>query len=283
MTIEEAIRLAASTLTETDTPTLDARLLAKHVTGLDDAGLILHAANHLSAKQRQEMEAMVNRRRAGEPIAYIIGRREFWSLEFEVGEGVLVPRADSETLIEAALEAFPDKQTILRVLDLGVGSGCLLAAFLSERPCATGVGVDRRPVALEYAKRNLDRLGLSGRATLKCGDWGRALGEADINTFDLILTNPPYIAEADRASLARDVREYEDAGALFGGHDGLQEYPSILTDSARFLRPSGVIVMEFGVGQSRRIVELAREAFACAEISLKNDLSARPRVIVIKR
>lgn len=271
------------------TPFLDARLLIKHATGLDDAAMILRAHDRLSSDETKRLDTIVARRRAGEPIAYITGRREFWSLEFEVGDGVLVPRPDSETLVQAALDACPDRHGAYRILDLGVGSGCLLGALLHERPRAIGVGVDRNPVALALAKRNFDRIGIGARALCIASHWGAALGEPVPGRrhgwmgFDLIISNPPYIRRDDADSLAPDIRDYEDHGALFGGADGLAAYPDILRDAARLAASDGVVVLELGVGQDADVTALARQVFPQAQISLGNDLEGRIRAIVIKQ
>ena len=175
------------------------------------------------------------RRPAREPLAYIVGRREFWSLDFAVGPGVLVPRPESEILIEEALRRFPARDAPLRVLDLGTGSGCLLLAFLSERPNATGLGADISDAALATAARNAKALGLESRANSRRGDWTEKL----FGAFDAIFINPPYIAKADFKHLAPEIG-YEPMAALDGGTDGLEAYRRIATRLGRYLSPSGL-------------------------------------------
>ena len=270
--------LAAALAKNSNTPLIDARALVKEVTGLDDAGILAAPDRLLSALERAALEALASRRRQGESVAHILGRREFWSLTFRVGQGLLVPRPDSETVVEAALAACPDAGAQYRALDLGAGTGCLLAAFLSERPNACGVGVDKNPGAARCAAENLGALGLASRACVVIGDWGRAIS----GRFDAIIANPPYLKRADAEQLPIDVRDYEDPGALFGGVDGLDAYRRILDDAPRLLADRGALILEIGWDQKDAVGELAIQRFPGADIVARADLAGRPRALTIR-
>jgi len=217
--------------------------------------------------------ALVERRVRGEPIAYIIGQREFWSLDLCVTPDVLIPRPDSETLIEAAIAAIPP-DAAPRILDLGTGSGALLLAALVEWPRARGVGVDRSPAALDVAVRNAAGTGLSGRAAFVAGDWAGAL----VGQWDLILANPPYVR--DDAPLDPGVRDFEPAGALFAGADGLDAYRRIVPDLPRLLAPAGVAVVEIGHDQAAAVSALAHAAGLSARV--RHDLAGRDRALILE-
>jgi release factor glutamine methyltransferase len=206
-------------------------------------------------------------RAAREPLAQITGHREFWSLDFAVTADTLVPRPDTETLIEAALAAFPARAAVRRVLDLGTGTGCLLLAALHEFPDAFGVGVDRVPAAAALAARNAAALGMADRAALLCADWASALA----GRFDLVLCNPPYIPAAEIAGLMADVALYEPASALAGGADGLDAYRAVLPVLPGLLEPGGVAVLEIGQGQAGAVTALA------ARNRLAEGLASGPR------
>ena len=214
-------------------------------------------------------------RAAREPLALIVGWREFWSLRFRVSPATLIPRPDSETLVEAALAARPDSATPLRVLDLGTGTGCLLLAFLSERPRAFGIGIDRSIDAVRLARRNARDLGLADRATFLAGDWAGAV-EA---RFDLVLGNPPYIPTPDLAGLMPEVRAHEPAGALDGGADGLTAHRAILADLPRLLTPGGRAILEVGAGQREAVAGLA--ALAGLRAEARHDLGGVARAVIL--
>jgi release factor glutamine methyltransferase len=230
----------------------DAWLLLCAATGKNRAELVAGTIDGLSPAQEQRLAALVARRRKREPMAYVLGEREFWSLPFEVSPAVLVPRPESEAVVEAALETIADRRARLRLLDLGTGSGCLLLALLSELPNARGVGVDRSTAALEIAKGNASRLGLAARAEFQEGDWGQGLA----GPFDLIVSNPPYVARADADSLAPEVRAFEPDGALFAGPDGLSAYRALAPDCAGLLAEEGVACLEIGQGQGAEVAEI---------------------------
>jgi release factor glutamine methyltransferase len=246
---QASLRLAEAGIEQ---PRREARLLATFLLGLPPAALPDPAAELDEAA----LQALVARRAAHEPMAFITGRRGFWTLDLEVSPDTLIPRPDSETLIEAALAAFPDRAAPLRVLDLGTGTGCLLLAALTEFGKAWGVGVDRSPRAAALAARNAAKAGLSGRTCFFTGNWGDAMD----TRFDLVLCNPPYIPGKDIAGLAPEVALHEPRSALDGGQDGLESYRRVLADLPRLLAGQGVALLELGQGQDRAVGELARVA-----------------------
>lgn len=273
VTVGDALRYGANYLQGVDTAQLDARVLLKAALGADEADLIVRANENIGDADAARYVAFLERRRGDEPTAYITGVKEFWSLEFVVTPDVLIPRNDSECLIEAAVKRRRSDES-LRILDLGVGSGCLLCALLSEFPNSEGVGVDRSEGALALAAMNSRRLGLANRTTFLKGDW---FGPAD-GLFDAIIANPPYIPDSDRENLARGVADFEPCEALFGGVDGLQPYRRILADAASYLAPDGLILMECGVDQTERLADLMAEAgLSGGETFTLFDLSKRPR------
>lgn len=262
---------AAAALLPGDSPRLDAELLLAAALGSDRLPM-LHEKEPVPAAARAAFEAMLGRRLAREPVAYIVGEREFWSLPLRVTPDVLVPRPESETLIDAALAHFAGRSP-RSVLDLGTGSGALLLAALAEWRQARGLGIDRSPAALAVAAGNASRLGLAGRAGFRAGDWLSGLS----GTFDLVLCNPPYVE--DGAALPAEVAGHEPHGALFGGADGLDHYRRILPALAPFLGDGGVALFEFGSGQEERLLTLAAaNGFAGRIVA---DLGGRPRVLLL--
>ncbi len=251
-----------------DSPRLDAELLAAHALGCTREAMLLARLDDLVPAG---FEPLVVRRLAHEPVAYITGSRAFWTIDVQVGPGVLVPRADSETLIEAAVEHFAGRMP-QRVLDLGTGPGTLLLAALAEWPTATGIGIDASAKALEYARRNGRTLGMSDRATWIEGDWATGID----GRFDLILANPPYIGTQE--ALPQEVVGHEPPGALFAGIDGLEDYRRIVPDLPRLLAPGGIAAIEIGYRQGDAVAALVRAAGLSAR--LVRDLGDRPRCIV---
>jgi release factor glutamine methyltransferase len=276
LTIDAAIRAAAARLEASQSPLLDARLLMRAALGVGEADLIARGGSPLPPEARATFEAMIARRRAHEPVAYIVGRKEFWSLDLEMAKGVLIPRADSETLIEAVLARRPARAG-LRILDLGVGSGALLCALLSEYRDATGLGVDidRRAVAL--ASRNIERLGLAARASVIAGDWLQGVAGA----FDIIISNPPYIAAGERDALAPDVRDFEGPAALFGGRDGLDAYRALLPQAAAAIVRDGLVAVEIGALQEASVKAIARTVLPTSRVETAHDLAGLPRAVII--
>ncbi len=238
-----------------DTAALDARVLLQHVLRLPPGATITGPHRPLSDPERQSVAVAIERRAAREPIAYIVERREFWSLDFQVNPAVLIPRPDSETLIEAALDVLPVDYPA-RVLDLGTGSGCLLCAVLSERRAASGVGLDISPAAAAIAAKNAHRLGFGDRTAFVVGDWTNALSA----TFDLILCNPPYIPITDFAAMMPEVVGHEPRLALDGGTDGLAAYVRLSADLPHLLVPGGAVVLEVGAGQAAGVSRLCAAA-----------------------
>jgi release factor glutamine methyltransferase len=232
----------------------EAWLLLAAATGRSRAELIAGAARALSPAEEQRLEALAARRLTREPMAYILGSREFWSLPFEVSPAVLVPRPESETVVEAALAQIADRTAPLRILDLGTGSGCLLLALLSELPRASGLGTDCSAAALAMAKSNARRLGLAERAEFREGDWGRGLA----GPFEIIVCNPPYLARTDAENLAPEVRAFEPEAALFAGPDGLLAYHTLAPDCARLLAKDGMVFLEIGQGQGAAVERIMR-------------------------
>lgn len=272
MNLRDALAGAARRLADSsDTPRLDAELLMAHALGEEREAMLL---DDLGRPSPPAFAPLLARREAGEPVAYIIGRRAFWTIELEVGPGVLVPRPDSECLIEAAVTHF-GADGPGRILDLGTGPGTLLLAALDQWPRATGLGVDSSEAALAYARRNSERLGLSGRARFRAGDWGEGLGER----FDLVLCNPPYVEAG--AELPRDVADWEPPEALFAAADGLSEYRRLAPQLSRLLAPGGLACLEIGAGQRGAVASLFEaEGFT---ISSRNDLNGIERCLQLTR
>ena len=263
---------------DVDSVRLDARLLVGAATGETAAGLIARPQRRLSAQEADILRGMVARRCAREPIAQILGSREFWSLEFEVSASVLTPRPDSETIIEAACRHIPAPDRPFRVLDLGTGSGCLLLALLHEFPAASGVGVDIGAAAVTLARRNSDRLGVGARAAFVVGDWADSIA----GRFDVVMSNPPYIATAEIAGLAPEVAHYEPLSALDGGRDGLDAYHAILPLTSTFLAPGGIALFEIGAGRHEAICSLA-SACGLAIVALEADIAGIARVAILRQ
>ena len=274
MTVALAIREAAAALAKvSDTPRLDAELLMAHVLGLSRSEMLLRAMHD---EVPEGIARLVLRRLAHEPVAYIVGHQEFWGLEFQLNDAVLIPRADSETVVRAALAARPEAR---RVLDLGVGSGALLLALLSELPEATGIGIDASAMAVGVAAANIERLGLIGRARIVPFDWHRPEQMRQLGRFDLIVSNPPYVE--DDAALATQVREHEPHLALFAGPEGLEAYRALLPQVPDLLEPDGVAVFEIGPTQAEAVTAIAAGAGLSA--ALHRDLAGRPRALELKK
>ncbi|MFN4113389.1 MAG: peptide chain release factor N(5)-glutamine methyltransferase [Sphingomonadaceae bacterium] len=273
MTIGEAVRAGATRLDAiSDTARLDVEVLAAHLLGVSRAELLLH---HLRDPAPHGLAALIERRAALEPVAYITGRQEFYGLPFIVSPAVLIPRGDSETLVEAALAEQPEAR---RVLDCGTGSGVLLLATLAYRDGAEGVGIDRSPEALAVAQANAEALGLRPKARFVEADWNQPGWARTLGRFDLVLANPPYV-ERD-AELDPDVRNYEPAGALFAGPDGLADYRILVPQLPDLLAPGGVAVIEIGHRQAEPVSAIAASAGLSAE--LRCDLADRPRALVLR-
>ena len=254
------------------TPRLDAELLLAHALGIDRSAMLLRQAD-LRAPDR--FDALLTRRLTDEPVAYITGVQAFWDLELRVTRDVLIPRADSETLLEAAIDWFGARDTPTRIADLGTGSGALLLAALSIFRSATGIGVDASAAALAVASGNADRLGLADRARFEQRDWTKLRWTAGLGRFDLLLCNPPYIE--DSFILAPMVSAHEPHSALFAGSDGLDAYRILVPLLRELLNPGAVAFFEIGYNQAESVANLGVEAGFLTE--LRHDLAGNPRVI----
>jgi release factor glutamine methyltransferase len=272
-TVAQAIRAATEELgPRTDSARLDAELLMAHALGVSRSKLFLE---RMGDGVPAAFPALIARRAAHEPVAYIRGYQEFFGLTFAVSPHVLIPRADSETVVEAALKARPDAR---RVLDCGTGSGALLLAVLTELPQASGIGIDRSAAALEVACANARQLNLGGRARMELADWSRPGWGAGLGTFDLILANPPYVE--DTADISPSVREHEPAGALFAGPEGLDAYRVLVPQLPALLAPGGAVLLEIGHTQADAVTGIARAAGFTA--ALHRDLGERARVLELQ-
>jgi release factor glutamine methyltransferase len=256
----------------------EARLLLAHALGVTQEELLLDPMHVVPREAAARFRAMAVRRADRSPMAHIIGRQGFWTLDLLVSPATLIPRPDSEALVEAALGFFPDKRHALRVLDLGTGTGCLLLAVLAERPGATGFGVDRSYDAVEVARRNALRAELGGRAYFLVSDWADALSAS----FDLVLCNPPYVETAMVPRLMPEVAKFDPSIALDGGADGLAAYRRVVKALPSLLRHSGTAVLELGDGQ-RRAVEHIALAAGLAIIGCRQDLGGVERALVLAR
>lgn len=273
-TVADGLRSAAERLASvTDTARLDAELLMAHALGCTRSDLLLR---HMADAEPDGFAALVGRRMAHEPVAYITGMQAFFGLDLAVAPGVLIPRADSETIVDAALAAAPAPA---RVLDCGTGPGTLLLAVLAERPQAQGTGVDRSEQALAVAGVNADRLGMANRVQLLARDWSQPGWADGLARFDLILANPPYV-ETD-APLDRQVREWEPAGALFAGPDGLDDYRLLVPQLPGLLAPGGTAVVEIGATQADAVRAIAVSCGMAAV--LHHDLGGRPRAFSLSQ
>ncbi|ACL55160.1 peptide chain release factor N(5)-glutamine methyltransferase [Methylobacterium nodulans] len=256
----------------------DARLLLIETLNLRSIDLVLAGDRELEAREAARLSAALLRRAEGEPVARILGAWEFWGLPFRLSPATLVPRPDTETVVEAALALGLERTAPIRLLDLGTGSGCLLVALLSEWPCATGLGIDRAREALVTARDNADQNGVGARALWVQGDWAGSLR----GPFDVIVANPPYIASRMIDGLADEVRVHDPRMALDGGSDGLDAYRVILGQAAVLLAPGGRLIVEIGYDQEEALRHLA-EAARLQVVVVRRDLAGHPRAVVMAR
>jgi release factor glutamine methyltransferase len=277
-TIGEAIERAARRLAETSIPEprAEARRLVALATERSPESLLVARDEALPEEAERRLADVVARRAAHEPFAYIAGEREFWSLAFRVAPSTLIPRPDTETVVQAALDHIrAARVTSPRILDIGTGTGCIALALLSELPGATALATDISDAALRVAETNARSLGLADRVTFRRGVWTDGISE----TFDVIVSNPPYIREADAASLDADVVDYEPHVALFGGVDGLDAYRAIAADAPRLLKRAGALVLEVGAGQSDDVARLLQSG-RLDIVGVRADLSGTPRCVI---
>jgi release factor glutamine methyltransferase len=262
-----------------DTPRLDARVLLAHALRLDHAGLVRESGRVLAAAEITCAETLVARRIAREPVARIIGVQEFWGMPLALSAATLVPRPETETVVEAALAAVGKSHGRgLRIADLGTGSGAIMLALLAELPEAIAIGTDRDRVAIAAARHNAARLSLALRAMFAVCDFGAALAGG----FDLVVANPPYVRTGDIAALDPEVRDHDPHFALDGGPDGLAAYRAIVADARRLLAPNAPLVVEIGIGQSDAVAALIAAAGLC-NIVIAPDLAGMPRAITARR
>ena len=255
-------------------PHLDARLLVGHALGASIETIVGHPNRSIDTERQAHLAALVDRRAKREPMAYILGHREFWSMPIRVTADTLVPRPESETLVEAVLKWVREPTAHVSILDLGTGSGCLLLALLSMLPNAWGVGVDASIGALAVARSNARFLGAESRSWFFNGDWGSSVR----GHFDIVISNPPYISEAEIPTLAPEIRQFEPRFALVGGADGLDCYRQIVPDLNRLLAPGGAAFLEVGAGSAAYVTEMIHD-YGFQDIEIKNDLAGVARYV----
>ena len=272
-TVAEALREAARRLEAvTDTARLDAEVLIAEALGCSRSEMLLRRMQHAVP---ETFDAFIQRRLGHEPVAQILGRKEFYGREFRVCPDVLTPRADSEAVVEAALEACP---VDARILDCGTGSGALLLTLLAELPGARGVGIDRSAAALAVAADNARRLRLADRAEMRLADWHDAHWRDELGIFDCVVANPPYVETT--TELAPSVRDYEPAGALYAGPEGLDDYRALAPQLPPLLAEQGAAVLEIGAAQADAVSQIAANAGFRSE--LRHDLGGRPRALILR-
>lgn len=283
MTLAEAVSAATARLDAAgiEAARRDARLLICRLLGAGPELLLAHPDRTLTGEEAARCEAAVARRAAREPVARVLGTREFWSLPFALNSETLDPRPDSETLVEAVLQAIVDRQAPLRLLDLGTGSGCLLLALLSELPQARGTGIDVSQSAADLATTNAAVLGLAERAAFIQHSWDDGLALEAV-PWDIIVSNPPYIASADIPGLAPEVARYDPAAALDGGADGLAAYRALIPAAVAVLKPGGLLALEIGRGQAAAVEELLAAA-GLTDLCRAADLSGIERCLLAGR
>jgi release factor glutamine methyltransferase len=267
--------------TGVESPALDARLVVGHALQLDHSALASQAGRALTAAERETIAQLAARRLRGEPVARILGTKEFWGLPFALSKATLVPRPDTETVVEAALAAIGDarRPNPLRIADLGTGTGAILLALLHELPNATGLGTDIDPRAIETAQTNAHALGLASRAEFIIADF-----EAPLNaSFDLVVSNPPYIPTRDIALLEPEVRDFDPRGALDGGADGLDAYRAISRQAPVLLGDNGVLIVEIGIGQTADVAAVMTAGGVLETTLVHRDLAGLERTISFRR
>ena len=283
LSVERARRALAAQLrsAQLEEAELDARILLGAALGLDLTGLVAQAARLLAEAETSRLAQYAGRRIAGEPVARILGSREFWGLPFRLSEATLVPRPDTETVVELALEIFRERQAShqLRIVDIGTGSGAILLALLHDIPGAFGVGTDLSLTALKTARDNAAALGLADRASFVACSYAAALR----GPFDLVVSNPPYIPSAEIPKLSIEVREHDPHLALDGGNDGYDAYRVLIPQAAERLAPGGALIVEAGQGQAADIETLMAAAALVVDRPPKADLAGIPRAVSARK
>jgi len=272
----QQLRAAGISEAESD---LDARLLAQFVLGWTTERFLTGAQSAEPEDFRARYEPLVERRATREPLAYIVGVREFWGLDFEVSPAVLIPRPSTELIVEAILDRFPDRHAALRIADVCTGCGCVAVAIAHERPDATIVASDISDDALAVARRNAAQHGVAGRVSFRLGD----MLDGVSGPFDAIVANPPYVVDRARPALQPEVRDHEPAVALFGGSDGLGLVSRLVTDAPRRLRPGGLLIFEFGMGQDVEVEQFLDASPDLEREDVLRDLEGIARTAVARR
>ena len=263
-----------------DTPRLDAQVLLMHVLCCTRVHLYTHFDKPLAEGELAQLREMIRRRLAGQPVAYLVGEQEFWSAPFFVDSNVLIPRHDTEVVIQVVLDAFPDRATPRRILDLCTGSGAIGVTLARELPGATVVASDVSAAAAALATRNAERNGVAARVEVRVGDLWSAVHDGE--QFDIIVSNPPYVVHADIAKLSAEVRA-EPAIALDGGADGLDFYRRLVARLASHLAPSGLVAFEHGFDQATAVIAQLAQVLELAPAQARADLAGHPRVTWARR
>jgi release factor glutamine methyltransferase len=277
-TIAKVLRWAAEDLTRrgvNDSPRIDAELLLGHATGLDRVRLIVDGARPLTPDELTRFRELITRRRRSEPIAYILGEREFYGLRFNVNQHVLIPRPDTETLVSVALERTRARDMFGRALDVCTGSGCVAVAFALERPTWFMTGSDISNEALQVARKNALKLGALWNIDFRHSD---LVADVGAERFDLITANPPYVPDAEVPTLSPDIRNYEPSGALLGGPDGLAILRRLVKAAPACLAPGGVLALEVGAGQAERVAK-GLAGYGFADVERARDYGGIERVV----
>ena len=289
--VRGALKAALAQLRAAAVPshTLAAELLLMKTLGRDRTWVYSHPEEPLSPEQLAHFNALVSRRCAGEPTQYLTGRQEFWGRDFEVGPGVLIPRPETEHVVEVALEMLgpPSEGEHFRIADIGTGSGCIAISLALALPGSQVIATDISEAALAYARRNAEHHGVSGRVDFVHANFFARTGDASLiaspSTLHLVVSNPPYIAQSEAASLPREVREHEPPEALFGGPQGHELYERLVYQACNALQPSGVLVLELGYNGASRVRSLLDSPPAWSDVCVTNDLAGIPRVIAARK
>jgi len=256
-----------------DNADLDAKILIGHILNYDRAQLITKSENEISQKNTDEINALIKRRLSREPVARILGKREFWGLPFKLNKYTLEPRPDSEILVETAIKLLKNNDR-KHILDIGTGTGCLLLSILSEIKDATGIGIDISKNAIKQAKENAENLNLEKRSSFKISNWLENINE----TFDLIISNPPYISKEEITTLQPEVKDFDPITALDGGENGLEPYQYLIPILPNYLNKNGIVIFEVGANQSKEVKDLMKEN-NFTNIKIKNDLGNIERCV----
>ena len=282
LTYQQALIETASRLKESGstTPELDALLLLCHVTGKDRIGVYATPKEPLTSEEYSKYDSLVGRREKAEPMAYILGEKGFWEFDLKVRKGVLIPRPDTESLVEAILDIHKDRNAELNILELGVGTGAIILSLLHEMPNAKGLGVDVSPDALACAEENAEANNLDDRLTLRASSWFDNVSE---DGFDVIVSNPPYIRTDDIPNLMRDVSHHEPSLALDGGNDGLDAYRHIINEAPAKLKAGGLLAFEIGYDQADDLKKLLKDSGNFTPAIIVKDLAEHDRVVLAHR